>query len=129
MEIDEMPHESGRVENIDPPWQNSATVALQLYFMQVYDGEDYKYAIGPDGFARTFMGMFGDPWARDLTVLPGSLRQPEMQLPFPKKTQSGHIPVGHTPAGGAPVSLGRRLTSRPHWRPRVVLRLTISRWR
>ncbi len=80
-----MPHESGRVENIDPPWQNSATVALQLYFMQVYDGEDYKYAIGPDGFARTFMGMFGDPWARDLTVLPGSLRQPEMQLPFPKK--------------------------------------------
>ena len=85
MEINEMPHESGRVENIDP-WQNSATVALQLYFMQVYDGEFYKRAIGPDGFARTFMGMFGDPWARDLTVLPGNLRQPEMQLPFPKNT-------------------------------------------
>ncbi|HQC64471.1 MAG TPA: hypothetical protein PK459_05155, partial [Anaerolineaceae bacterium] len=70
MEIDEMPHEDGRVENIDP-WQNSATVALHLYFMRVYDGEFYKRAIGPDGFARTFMGMFGDPWARDLTVLPG----------------------------------------------------------
>ena len=77
--------DDGTVENIDP-WQNSATVALQLYFNDIYEGEIYKRAIGPDGFARTFMGMFGDPWARDLTVIPGSLTQPEMRLPFQKNT-------------------------------------------
>jgi len=85
MELSAVHYKDGTMENVDP-WQNSATVALQLYFNEIYEGELYKRAIGPDGFARTFMGMFGDPWARDLTVIPGSLTQPEMRLPFQKNT-------------------------------------------
>src|SRR5690606_37927217 len=42
--------DDGLVENIDP-WQNAATVVLQYYFSQVYKGEEYRKAIGPDGFA------------------------------------------------------------------------------
>ena len=84
-EVDHISFKDGLLENFDP-WQNGATVALQLYFVQIYDGEIFKRAIGPDGFAKTFIGMFGDPWLGDLSVLPGSLTQPEMRLPFQKNT-------------------------------------------
>lgn len=82
-EVDHISFSDGLLENIDP-WQNAATVALQLYFSQLYEGETYKRAIGPDGFAKTFTGMFGNPWSGNLTVLHGSLTQPEMRLPFQK---------------------------------------------
>lgn len=84
-EISQIQHRDGQIENFDP-WQNAATVALHLYFNRVFEGEDYKRAIGPDGFAKTFVGMFGDPWAGNLTVISGSLTQPELRLPFQKNT-------------------------------------------
>ena len=94
-ELTSLAHEDGTIENIDP-WQNSATVALQYYFSQVYEGEAYKKAIGPDGFAKTFRDLFGDPWQRDLTVLPGSLTQPQYILPFQKGTTWSYTGGPHT---------------------------------
>jgi len=87
--------ENGIIENIDP-WQNSATVALHYYFSQVYQGEAYKKAIGPDGFAKTFKDLFGDPWQRNLTVLPGSLTQPQFILPFESGTTWSFTGGPHT---------------------------------
>lgn len=74
-------HLDGKLENVDP-WQNAATVSLQNYFSQLLDGDDYQFAIGPDGYAKTYKRLFGDPWRRNTTVIPGSLRQPELILPF-----------------------------------------------
>lgn len=63
------------------PWQNAATVALQHLFSQTMGVGEYHLAIGPDGFGRTFEVLFGDPWDTEPHI-PGSLRQPEMQLPY-----------------------------------------------
>lgn len=63
------------------PWQNAATVALQYFFSQTLGVAEYHLAIGPDGFSRTFQELFGDPWDIE-PHLPGSLVQPEMQLPY-----------------------------------------------
>ena len=63
------------------PWQNAATVALQHFFSQTMGVSDYHLAIGPDGFSRTFSDMFGDPWDVEPHI-PGSLRQPDLLLPF-----------------------------------------------
>lgn len=94
-ELTSIEHLSGQIENIDP-WQNAATVALQYYFSQFLDGEDYLRAIGPDGYAKTFQELFGDPWARDTTVLPGSLYQPEFILPFATGTIWAYTGGPHT---------------------------------
>ena len=80
-ELTSITRQSGQIENIDP-WQNAASAALQEYFARLLDGEEYLRAIGPDGLAKTFRALFGDPWRRNTTVLPGSLTQPEFILPF-----------------------------------------------
>ncbi len=69
------------------PWQNAASVALQYYFSRLYSGERYYAAIGPDGLARTYRTLFGDPWKHLVTVLPGSLQQPVLRFPF----VTGHL--------------------------------------
>jgi len=63
------------------PWQNAATVALQYFFAQVLDVNDYHAAIGQDGFAATYQRLFGDPWGVEPHI-PGSLTQPELFLPY-----------------------------------------------
>jgi hypothetical protein len=65
------------------PWQNAASVALQFYFSKIYSGAKYAEAIGPDGLIKTYSRLFGDPWAVQYTLIPGSLRQPALTLPFP----------------------------------------------
>lgn len=80
-ELTSIEHQDGTLENIDP-WQNAATAALQHYFSLLWDGEDYMRAIGPDGFARTYLQLFGNPWNGNTTVLPGNLEQPKFILPF-----------------------------------------------
>lgn len=76
----------GTVEHPDP-WQNAASVALQYYYSLNLSKNDYQYAIGPDGYARTYQGLFGNPWMDDQPHIPGSLQQPVMRLPFePGKT-------------------------------------------
>jgi len=69
------------------PWQNAGSVALQYYFSQIYSGDKYYAAIGPEGLARIYKTLFGDPWAHPVVILPGSLQQPELQFPF----VAGHL--------------------------------------
>jgi len=68
------------IEHPDP-WQNAATVALGYYFSQLESRGIYYYTLGPDGFTRTYQELFGDPWTCQ-PLIPGSLRQPTMSLPF-----------------------------------------------
>jgi len=65
------------------PWQNAGSVALQYYFSKMFTGEEYHRAIGPNGLSNTYMVFFGNPWEDDFEVIPGSLQQPELFLPFP----------------------------------------------
>ena len=74
-------HKDGRLERPDP-WQNAASAALQFYFSQVLDRDNYTYAISDVGLLETYKQLFDDPWVGDLTLIPGSLRQPDFILPF-----------------------------------------------
>lgn len=65
------------------PWQNAATVALQYYFSQMLPADEYRLAVGPEGLLATYSALFGDPWADSVEHIPGSLRQPDLRLPFP----------------------------------------------
>lgn len=65
------------------PWQNAASVALQLFFNTTESAAKFDSAIGPEGFALTFATLFGDPWVNDIPHIQGSLEQPELRLPFP----------------------------------------------
>ena len=69
------------------PWQNAGSVALQYYFSRIYSGDKYYASIGPEGLARVYRTLFGDPWANPVTILPGSLQQPALQFPF----VAGHL--------------------------------------
>jgi murein DD-endopeptidase MepM/ murein hydrolase activator NlpD len=64
------------------PWQNASSVGLQYYFSRIMGGADFAAAVGPNGLARTYRELFGDPWADAFTLIPGSLRQPDLPLPF-----------------------------------------------
>lgn len=63
------------------PWQNAATVSMQFFFSQVMSVAEFHQAIGPDGFIQSYQGLFGDPWTIEPHI-PGSLTQPELQLPY-----------------------------------------------
>ena len=69
------------------PWQNAGSVALQYYFSRIYSGDKYYASIGPEGLARVYRTLFGDPWMNPVTILPGSLQQPALQFPF----VAGHL--------------------------------------
>ncbi len=80
-EVISFEHKYGQLENIYP-WQNAATAALQIYFSKLFDGEPFQEAIGPEGLAKTYAFLFGDPWANNQPTIPGSLTQPSFILPF-----------------------------------------------
>jgi LasA protease len=73
--------ENGRFEHPDP-WQNAATVSLQYFFSRLSYGDPYQAAISPEGVARTYADLFGDPWVNVTPHIPGSLTQPAFFLPF-----------------------------------------------
>ncbi len=77
----EFDHLDGRQERPDP-WQNAASVAVQFYFAQLIDGDQYAHAVAPDGFALSYAKLFGDPWQSVIPHIPGSLSQPPFTLPF-----------------------------------------------
>lgn len=81
MKLDTLEHKDGRIERIDP-WQNAASAALMRFFNLVKDDFGYQHAISPEGFARTYRDLFGDPWQNLQPHLPGSLEQPFFYLPF-----------------------------------------------
>jgi LasA protease len=76
--------QDGRLERPDP-WQNSASVAIQLYFSQQHAPDDYTNAISSQGIAQTYRNLFGDPWQDIQPHIPGSLTQPNFNLPFTGK--------------------------------------------
>jgi len=73
-------HQNGRLERPDP-WQNAATVALQSYFINK-PSEVYDLAIGPEGIAKTYTELFGNPWSALEPHIPVSLNQPTFLFPF-----------------------------------------------
>ncbi len=80
--------QNGKEERFDP-WQNAATVALHTYFAQILPADDYQKAVSANGFAATYKALFGDPWQSTEMLIPGSLNQPDLLLPFtPDKTWS-----------------------------------------
>lgn len=89
----------GRIEQPDP-WQNAASVALQIYFNQALPAQDYVQIIGSDGFSSLYSSLFGNGWEDDAHI-PGSLTQPVFQLPFEPNKQ-------WTLTGGPHVGWGRR---------------------
>lgn len=74
-------HPDGTREHPDP-WQNAATVALQYYYSLLFPVDQYNQAINADGVASSYRSLFGDPWQADSPHIPGSLRQPDLRLPF-----------------------------------------------
>jgi LysM repeat protein len=71
----------GRLERFDP-WINAATAALHYFFNLLLPIDQYPVAIGPEGLAKTYQDLFGDPWLDEQPHLPGSLEQPAFNLPF-----------------------------------------------
>jgi murein DD-endopeptidase MepM/ murein hydrolase activator NlpD len=69
------------------PWDNAASVSLKRYFSLLYNGDQFTASIGPSGLARAYTDLFGDPWQDPTVLIPGSLRQPELPLPF----QAGQV--------------------------------------
>jgi murein DD-endopeptidase MepM/ murein hydrolase activator NlpD len=64
------------------PWQNAGTVALQYLFAGWYATEDFEIASSPEGFVEVYRDLWGDPFRLEQALLPGSLQQPELTLPF-----------------------------------------------
>ena len=82
------------------PWQNAATVALQYYFSKVLTAEEYRLAVSPEGLYAVYTALFGDPWQDSTELIPGSLQQPNLRLPFPPGrvwtlTGGPHTGFGH----------------------------------
>lgn len=68
------------------PFLNAGTAALQYYFSQVYDSDEWIQALNYDtGFPALYREMFGDPENRVEKyepLFPPHLIQPPMKLPF-----------------------------------------------
>jgi LasA protease len=68
------------------PDLNAGTAALQYYFAQLYDSEQWVAALDlENGFPALYESMFGSPWVRALSVeplYPPDLEQPRLILPF-----------------------------------------------
>jgi LasA protease len=97
-------HQDGTLERPDP-WQNAATIALQVLYNRYRSGDAYTQAIGPDGLAATYKQLFGDPWIDRKPHIPGNLQQPNLQLPFEPGKTWAYTGGPHTGWGtGAPLA-------------------------
>jgi LasA protease len=76
--------QDGRLQRPDP-WQNSASVAIQFYLSQQLTPDAYTNAISSQGIAQTYRNLFGNPWQDVQPHIPGSLTQPDFNLPFTGK--------------------------------------------
>ena len=87
------------------PWQNAGTVAVQNYFAGLYGKEEFDRAVSPEGFYRSYVDLWGDPYSLEIAHIPGSLQQPELALPF----VDGHVwdfTGGPHPAWGTSLPFG-----------------------
>ena len=81
------------------PWQNAASVGIQYYYSHMFSGETYARATGPDGLARTYTSLFGNAWDDPTVLIPGSLLQPELTLPFRSGYTWAYTGAPHTAWG------------------------------
>jgi murein DD-endopeptidase MepM/ murein hydrolase activator NlpD len=68
------------------PWQNAGTVGLHFLFAALYDLEEFNQVVSPEGFYRTYLQLWGDPFENELIIIPGDLHQPVLSLPFVPNT-------------------------------------------
>jgi murein DD-endopeptidase MepM/ murein hydrolase activator NlpD len=62
---------------------NAGTVGVQHLFSHLYRYEQWRNAVGEQGFNQTYRSLFGDPFGVAVEpLLPDALEQPTMQLPF-----------------------------------------------
>jgi LysM repeat protein len=65
------------------PGLNAGTAGVQHFFSKVLDASEWTRAVSPEGFARTYQAMFGNPFRYAYEPLaPPDLVQPPMSLPF-----------------------------------------------
>lgn len=64
------------------PWQNAATVAVEYFFSRTESGQAYDISVGQSGLYSTYEQLFGAPFADESVLIPGSLRQPTLSLPY-----------------------------------------------
>lgn len=64
------------------PWQNAATVALQYLFAGWFGSQEFELATSPEGFVTVYRDLWGDPFEKEQVIIPGSLQQAELALPF-----------------------------------------------
>jgi hypothetical protein len=64
------------------PWQNAGTVALYQFFAGLYGKEAFETAVSPEGFYQTYSDLWGEPFVKEIDLIPASLQQPELGLPF-----------------------------------------------
>jgi LasA protease len=64
------------------PWLNAGTAGLQQLFAAMYGEQEFTRASGPDGLYATYVSLWGDPQQYAIDLIPGSLQQPELALPF-----------------------------------------------
>jgi LasA protease len=87
------------------PWLNAGSVGIQYYFAQLFSGSDYDRAVGPNGLIKTYKTLFGNPWANNSVLIPGSLKQPNLLLPFARNQIWTYTGGPHTGWGsGEPYS-------------------------
>jgi LysM repeat protein len=89
------------------PWQNAASVGIQYLFSRANSGSNYDKAVNPDGLAKTYRTLFGDPWVLETKLIPGSLQQPPLLFPFPAGqvwTYTGGPHTGWGSVGSQPFS-------------------------
>ena len=63
-------------------WQNAGTVALYQFFAGLYGKEAFETAVSPEGFYKTYSDLWGEPFTKEIDLIPASLQQPELGLPF-----------------------------------------------
>jgi hypothetical protein len=64
------------------PWLNAGTAAIQYFFAGLFGMEGFNHAVGPSGFQRTYVELWGDPFDLAVELIPGNLQQPDLTLPF-----------------------------------------------
>jgi LasA protease len=67
------------------PWQMAASVAFQYYFSRHSSQDVYADAVGPEGLARAYRLLFGDPWEiyqSEKPFIEVGLQQPDLAFPF-----------------------------------------------
>ena len=62
-----------------PAWQSN------IISRSSFSPDAYTNAISSQGFAQTYRNLFGDPWQGIQPHIPGSLTQPDFNLPFTGK--------------------------------------------